>query len=187
MAELLPPNTTQQTGIEREIRSEPKPENRGHDTLFRKRDAQPISVTLIKIDTAIANYLRDKIKPVIIDNNKQLVVPVLYANAERWKQIRKDGVLRDNSTRVQTPLVMFRRSSVARSAYTSPVNRYLERNYATGWNRHNSYDKFAVLNQITPSRKLISVKLPDYISIAYDFLIWTDYIEQMNDIIEQVN
>jgi hypothetical protein len=29
--------------------------------------------------------------------------------------------------------------------------------------------------------------MPDYVNLAYDFMIWTDYIEQANDVLEQVN
>src|SRR5512135_2508849 len=181
------PDTILERGFDQDTRVEPPGENRANATMYTERDARPISITLQRIDTALITYLRDKIKPAITDRGKIIVVPILYANAERWKQIRKDGVLRDNSTRVQTPLIMMHRTGVTRNPYTSPMNRYLDHTYQTGWNRHNSYDKFAVLNGIIPSRKLISTKVPDYINLAYDFMVWTDYIEQLNEIIEQIN
>lgn len=181
------PDTILERGFDQDTRVEPPGENRANATMYTERDARPISITLQRIDTALITYLRDKIKPSITDRGKIIVVPILYANAERWKQIRKDGVLRDNSTRVQTPLIMMHRTGVTRNPYTSPMNRYLDHTYQTGWNRHNSYDKFAVLNGIIPSRKLISTKVPDYINLAYDFMVWTDFIEQLNEIIEQIN
>jgi hypothetical protein len=29
--------------------------------------------------------------------------------------------------------------------------------------------------------------VPDYVNITYEFIIWTDYVEQMNDIVEAIN
>ena len=176
-----------QRAYEREIRSEPKGENRGRDILRDSRHSTPISITLMKIDGAILTYLNDQIKPVVEDDAKQIIVPIRYANAERWKQVRKDGVLRDGAGRVQTPIILFRRTSIRRGGLTNPVNKFVDRTYETGWNRHNSYDKFAVLNRITPSRELVSVTMPDYVDLTYDFLLWTDYIEQMNMLIETLN
>lgn len=176
-----------QRTYEREIRSEPKGENRGFDTLRDTRHSRPVSITLMKIDGAILSHLNNAIKPTIEDDGKQIIVPIRYANAERWKQIRADGVLRDSAGRVQTPIILFRRTSIRRAGLTNPVNKFLDRTYETGWNRHNSYDKFAVLNRIHPSRELISVTIPDYVDLTYDFLLWTDYIEQMNLLVETLN
>ena len=176
-----------QRAHEREIRSEPKGEKRGFDTLRDTRHSRPISITLMKIDAAILSHLNNAIKPTIEDDGKQIIVPIRYANAERWKQIQADGVLRDISNRVQTPIILFRRTSIRRAGLTNPVNKFLDRTYETGWNRHNSYDKFAVLNRIHPSRELISVTIPDYVDLTYDFLLWTDYIEQMNSLVETLN
>lgn len=184
MAELLPPNIN--PGFDRDAQVPPQGENRGEATV-NTREAAPISVTLKQIDEAVILFLREQIKPTVVDNGKQVIVPVLYGSAERWKQIRKDGAIRDEAQRAQTPLILIKRTGVTRSKHTSPVNRHLEHTFQTGWNRHNAYDKFAVLNGQTPSRQLVSVKMPDYVSLAYDVLIWTDYVEQMNEVIEQIN
>lgn len=176
-----------QTGYDRDVLVTPTPPNRGNETVWTENEPQPLSVKLKMIDTAIITHLRDKIRPTIIDDGKQIVVPVQYANAERWKQIRRDGVQRDGAGKILTPLIMLRRSGVRRAAQTSPVNKFLDRTYVTGWNRRNSYDKFALQNRMTPSRQLVSVKVPDYIDITYDFMMWTEYVDQMNDMIEQIN
>ena len=33
----------------------------------------------------------------------------------------------------------------------------------------------------------MSVTIPDYVDLTYDFLLWTDFIEQMNPLIETLN
>lgn len=176
-----------QPGIEQQDQSLDAPQNLASDTMFTERDAQPISVTLEKIDGAILAHLKNMIKPQITVEGRRILVPIEHANSERWKQVRKDGVLRDPAGRVQAPLIIWRRSAVAKNNMTSPVNKYLSRSYVTGWNRHTTYDKFAVLNGITPSREHLSVRIPDYVTLTYNFMIWTDYVEQMNDLIEQLN
>jgi hypothetical protein len=49
------------------------------------------------------------------------------------------------------------------------------------------YDRFAVVNGIKPSKQIRQVMIPDYIQLSYDVLIWTEYQEQMNQLIEQIN
>jgi len=160
--------------------------NRARETMFDERDSTPISFTLQRVDGTILGHLRD-MQLYVEDDNKRIKIPIEYANAERWKQVRKDGYLRDGTGRIQTPIILFRRTAMAKHSYTSPVNQFLDRTYQTGWNRYNSYDKFAALNRITPSRETISVKIPDYHNITYEFLVWTDYVSQMNEALEQIS
>jgi hypothetical protein len=174
-------------GYERDVRVEFDGNNRGDDTVRTERHGSQLSITLKRIDTAIMLHLRNHVRPVIVSNGQQIIVPIEYANAERWKQARKDGYIRDKNGKLQVPIILFRRTSIKRNALTNPVNKYVDRTFVTGWNRYNTYDKFAVLNRIVPSRELVSVKMPDYVDLAYDFLVWTDYVEQMNDVLEMVN
>ncbi len=174
-------------GYERRVRVDPKEQNRAHDTLKDTSQPAPIVINLEKVDTTISNYLRDHIQPTVMDGGKQIIVPVEYANAERWKQIRQDGVLRDGPAKIQAPLILFRRTGIRRAPLTNPVNRFVNRTFRIGWNKHNTYDQFAVYNRILPSKKLMKVTMPDYVNLMYDFLIWTDYVVQMNAIIEQIN
>ena len=50
----------------------------------------------------------------------------------------------------------------------------------------NRYDKFAVQQGLNKQKELYSVAVPDYVTVQYDFIIWTSYIEQMNKIVEQI-
>lgn len=161
--------------------------NRGLDNKLDDNDQSPIQITLMSIDETIVNYLNDTIKPTVIDNETVRMVPVLYGTPERWASFRKDGVIRQpNSDKLQTPSIMIRRRSVERDKMTNPVNKYLETAYETGWNRRDVYDKFAVLNGIRPSRQFHAVVIPDYVTISYDVVIWTEYESQMSDVIGQI-
>jgi hypothetical protein len=46
------------------------------------------------------------------------------------------------------------------------------------------YDNFAVLNNQKPQKEYMLGVIPDYINITYKLAIFTDYVEQMNQLIE---
>ena len=159
--------------------------NRGLDT--KTNGQAPLRITLMNIDETIVNYLSETIKPTIVDNGAARSVPVLYGTPERWATFRKDGIIREpNSDKAQTPVIMIRRTNIERDALTNPSNKYVEMVWETGWNKNNAYDKFAVLNNIRPSRQFHAVIIPDYITITYDVVFWTEYEEQMSDLIGQI-
>ena len=43
------------------------------------------------------------------------------------------------------------------------------------------------LYECGPSNKSAYIVVPDYVTISYDCIIWTDYIEHMNKLIESIN
>lgn len=147
----------------------------------------PIAVTLFTIDNAILRHMNERIRPVVTQNNVAVKVPVIYGNPERWKSAQKDGVMRDSVGKIQLPMVMIRRTGMKKSIINSPVNKYLERTFETGWNRRTPYDQFAVKNGITPSREYLVTTLPDYYEITYRCMIWTEYMEQMNTVVENIS
>lgn len=162
-------------------------QNRGNDTVSDQEDT-PITVTLMTIDETLINYLNDRIQPIVTQNKKQVKVPVIYGNPERWKGVQKDGVLRDNKGKIQLPIIMIRRTSLRKNnKINSPINKYLEREFETGWNKYNPYDRFAVVNGIRPVKKYITTVTPDYFDLTYECIIWTEYVEQMNKLIEQIS
>ena len=52
--------------------------------------------------------------------------------------------------------------------------------------KKNRYDKFSVQQGLNKTKELYSVAVPDYVTLQYEFIIWTSYIEQMNKIVEQI-
>jgi hypothetical protein len=147
----------------------------------------PIAVTLFTIDNAILKHMNERIKPLVTQNNVAVKVPVIYGSPERWKSAQRDGVMRDSIGKIQLPMIMIRRTGMKKSIINSPVNKYLERTFETGWNRRTPYDQFAVKNNITPSREYLVTTLPDYYEITYRCMIWTEYMEQMNNVVENVS
>ena len=60
-------------------------------------------VKLIDVDGVIAEYMASSIIPDLDENGNKLNVPLIYGNAERWNNARKEGYLRDQRGRIQIP------------------------------------------------------------------------------------
>ncbi len=161
-------------------------QSRADDT---QSDGTNISVTLYTIDNAILKYMTDRIKPIVTQQNVQIKVPIIYGSPERWKSAQKDGILRDQIGKVQLPIIMIRRTTMKKqTTINSAVNKYYDRTFYSGWNRRTPYDRFAVVNNITPSREYYNTSaVPDYYEITYRCIVWTEYMEQMNSIVENIS
>ena len=163
-----------------------KYKNRGLD--IKAEEPSRISIGLVDVDTAIIKYMDEVIQPFVVQDELKVSVPILYANPERWKNTRKDGVLRDTRGKLQIPLIMIKRDSIRKNNLNNPVNKYLERDfYSTSWNSRNKYDRFAIQNGIKESKKYVAVMYPDFYDVNYSCMIWTEYQQQMNGLVEQIS
>jgi len=147
------------------------------------------SVNLIDIDTTIIDHMTNRLKISVMDNGSLVTVPVLYASPERWKAIKRDGFLRDNQGKILLPAILINRASVTNNKDLMTLNRYLSYPVITKFDQKNKYDKFDVLNPNAgkPTKQIYNVTLPDHVIISYDCIIWTDYVDQNNKILEQIN
>ena len=162
--------------------------NRGKKTSMKGDNVKPFSIGIKDIDESIMYYFKNVIKPFVMQNGQRIEVPIMYGNPERWKNIRKDGVIRDVKGKLQIPLLVVTRSSLVKNEMSNPVKKYQELDfYSTQWNPRNKYDRFAVLNDIQESNKYVSVMYPDYYDLTYQCVIWTEYMAQMNHLIEQIS
>ena len=118
-------------------------------------------------------------------------VPVIYGSGERWKLAQKDGFYRDKNGKVQTPLVMLKRESIEkRRDLGNKLDANAPQLYITHqekYTKRNSYDRFSLLNNRIPQKEFTATVVPDYVNLTYNGIIWTDYISQLNKIIEAVN
>ncbi|MEK9767374.1 MAG: hypothetical protein VW683_00520 [Betaproteobacteria bacterium] len=162
--------------------------NRGYDNKVVQEDYQNLVIGFQDVDTAIIRYINEYIKPYVMEYGNKISVPVIYGMPERWNAVQKNGVLLDKAGVIQAPIMMLRRTSMTKNKMNIPVNRYLDRSFLSSkWNRRNAYDRFAVLNNITPSQSYVSVTYPDYYDMNYECLLWTDKMHQMNRLIEQIS
>jgi hypothetical protein len=148
------------------------------------------SITLKDVDTAIINHVNNVMKPRIREANETFKVPVMYGNEERWKAVRKRGVIRDKNGSLILPLIMLKRTEVARNdlsgqSYSHDVqNKHISVVRNASWSKDNQYDRFSVQTGTKPAYENIVTGMPTYSNITYEFILWTNYIEQMNSIVE---
>ena len=144
-------------------------------------------VTLFDIDYAIMSYLEDTVLPTLDDNGKALKIPVVYGNSERWNGARRDGIFRDNKGRIQLPLMMIRRTSIARDESLPTLKTHSSYTTLSKYSKDNRYDRFSLLSNTKPKRELYKISVPQYVEVNYECMGWTTYIEQLNSIIEQLS
>lgn len=161
-------------------------QNRAYNVRRDTDTQKDFSVTLIDIDGTVLNYLDSVISPTVTEAGRQVKVPINYASPERWKAIQKDGVIRDKNGKVQTPAIAFRRSTFQSNDNLTTLNRYLQYPVRKKFSEKNKYDKFSVMNGFNPVQELYSVAMPDHIIVNYEFVVWTDLIEQGNSIVEAI-
>lgn len=147
-------------------------------------DIKP-SVSLYDVDYAIMSYLEDVALPNLKDSqNTSIKIPVIYGNSERWNGARRQGVYRDNKGRIQLPLMMIRRTTVAKNDSMPMLNRHVSYQTIQKYNKNNRYSKFSILNNIRPSYDLYKVTMPDYVEVSYECMAWASFTEHMNIVIE---
>ena len=164
--------------------------NRAEQTSLKGDDTKNINIGLEDHDSTIMYYIENVIKPTVTQNNKQIAVPIIYGSPERWKSIQKDGFYRDKNGKVMTPLIMLKRESFEKNR---TLGNKLDGNqvhnvqyFEKGYSQRNNYDNFSVLRNQKPQKEYVLGIIPDYITITYKLSIFTDYIEQMNKLIESL-
>ena len=113
----------------------------------------------------------------------------MYGNEERWKSVRKRGVMRDINGSIILPLIMLKRISMERNIDLPRYEQDVQREHAQVvrnqlWSKKNRYDRFAVQFGNKPLYESLITTTPNFVNINYNFIIWTNFIEQMNPLLE---
>ena len=165
--------------------------NRGYLYSRTDDDIKNPSVTLMDMDSAILFYFENVIKPSVEDNSENVKVPIMYASPERWKAIQRDGFMKDKKRQTITPVIAYRRTSIEKDE-SLPQDKLDANNpnlfytFEKKFSDVNRYDNFSTQIGLLPQKEYYNVSFPDYVTLTYDFIIWTTYIEQMNKIVERV-
>ena len=172
-------------------RSARKEINRGTLRSRGSDNTKNLSVGLMDIDGAIMFYFNNVIKPVVQENDESVKVPIMYSNPERWNTIQKEGYLLDNKKQLILPLIVFKRTSIEKDDSLgvdklNPQDPKLFYTFQKKYSKENRYDNFAVQQGLNKTKELYTVAVPDYVSVTYEFIVWTSYTEQMNKIIENI-
>jgi len=169
----------------------PSNKRRENQKSVKNDDVKQFSVGLKDVDESIFYYFNNVIRPSVIQNSLKVNVPILYGSPERWASMQKDGFYRDNNGKIHTPLIMVKRDSIEKNRTlgnkmdaNNPIHfGVFEKKYS----KKNVYDHFSTVNNRVPVKEYYGVIMPDYVNLVYTCVIFTEYVEQMNKIIESVN
>ena len=146
------------------------------------------SITLMDIDNILYEYFINVINPQVEDSGGTLVsVPVRHASPERWSAIQSDGVFRDQKGQVQKPIIIFTRTNVAKDDSFIHFNRYVSVPFLKQFDSKNMYDRFSSLTNTNRQYEVHNITFPDHVVLTYDFTMTTEYVQQMNSLIERIN
>lgn len=165
--------------------------NRAYETAFEPTGDKKFSIGLKDIDEAVMWYFNNVLKLTVYQNNDTILVPVIYGDPEKWKSVQRDGYYRDSVSRIMPPLLMFKRSSVVQNR---TLGNKLDGNRAFNvqlfekpFSQKNIYDNFNVLQNQLPQKEYVVVVTPDYVTVNYRCIMWTNFVEQMDKLIEALN
>ena len=164
--------------------------NKAKQVSRRKDDVKNIQVGIYDIDLAFKAFLEKDVKPIIEENGKFIPVPVMYASPENWSAAQREGFLRDNNGKVQTPLISFKRNSLDINTEYSKLKVLTDedtsQSFIRKYSQENRYDKFSILQDQKPVQERYIVDRPDFVNIAYDLIVWCDFMEDLNKVVEQI-
>lgn len=155
--------------------------------IVKQDESKMLEISLLDVDSVIASYMENHIIPEVEQNGNKIKVPLLYGNAERWKSAQRDGYLKDKLGKLQLPLVMFKRNSIA----PNETMKFLKDHRVTyptikKYSQKHAYDRFSLLNPDFKRRfEAYDVRMPNYVTLTYEIMFWTTYTEHNNKIIEQ--
>jgi len=167
--------------------------NRGNElaSSINQADADNLSVGLETIDSAVKYYFENKIRSSVIMNGERINVPIMYATPEAWDSIQKNGMYRDKNGRILSPLIIFKRGSLdIDKTKGNKLDGNMIHNYhlfKTKYNRKNQYTPFGRIGNVSQNEEYKLIAVPDYVTVSYNCVLITDYIEQNNKIIEDIN
>jgi hypothetical protein len=117
-----------------------------------------------------------------------MAVRTVYGTPERWKSVQQDGFLRDGNGQITVPIIMLRRNTTEKAR---GLGNKIDGNtialyqvVGTKYNPRNAYDKFSILNGRIPNEQYYITTVPDYVTLIYECVVFTNYIEQNNKIVE---
>lgn len=170
----------------------PLDDQRNSENQVSRRDNYVnLKVGLTDMDDALAYYFKEVIRPRAMADKNFVEVPLIYATPERWKAAQRDGIYRDKLGKRQLPVAIFKRTSLKKVRNISnkldanrPHNFYVTQVFNSP---KNAYTDFDIVKNRVPESEYVYTVIPDFVKLTYSIIILTDYMEQMNPIIEAIH
>jgi hypothetical protein len=196
MSKLIGPAYAPNEGTVQKPFSEPtklgQPEqNRAYEISERKDGDKDFTIGIKDVDEALMYYFNNYLKLSVVQNNAKLTVPIIYGTPENWKSVQRDGYYRDQNEKLMAPLLMFKRSSITQNrdlGYKLDGNQaHNVQLFKKSFSKRNVYSNFGVLNNRVPETKYVVSATPDYVTVEYECILWTYFVEQMDKLVESLN
>lgn len=177
------PNFVQQPAVLSEVKDVVKRE----EQVRRDTDTQKnYTSKLMDVDGAILKQL-EKFQLSVVDEGAKIKVPVNYASPEKWKSIQEDGYMRDYDGNLMLPAIVYSRTNSDKDPSMPNFSPYVSYPTLKTYSPKNRYTQFSTLiGQNVPVREVYQVAMPDSMVFTYKFIIWTEYVEQMNTLVERL-
>lgn len=158
-----------------------------------RRDSDKVKVPKISLydhDYAVFYQLSEVANLQLNDNGIMIPVPVMFANSEKWAQIRQHGYMRDIEKKAMAPVMVLRRTTITPddriskldlNHYEPSIKIFPMRNF------NMQYDRISGQLKTVSSNEYFLVNTPDYVRISYELIVWTDLNEQMNEVVQAIN
>lgn len=145
-----------------------------------------ITIGFYDIDETILNHL-NRLNLQVKDGGEMIKVPITYGSPEIWTSATTHGYLRDNQGKLILPIIAFKRTTSENDVSLQYFNRYLNSSVLKKYSTKNKYTKFSLLTgQNAPINEVYNIIFPSHMVMNYHFIVWTEYVEQMNSLIENI-
>jgi len=154
---------------------------------------RPVAVSLYDVDYNVKWYIENIVVPGIIQLGKISDIPVEFASPEKWAGIQSSGYLRDPEDKVLCPVIVIRRTGMSSrtDVNPSPIFRdiFIKDSsnaliFQKKYSKENRYDQMSLLSR-PPLKEYYAIDLPQYVELQYDITVWTERLDQLNDVVEQ--
>jgi hypothetical protein len=166
--------------------------NRAREVSQKKDDTDKNFYIGIKdIDEAIMYYFDNVLKLSVIQNNTRVPIPVIYGSPEVWKSVQADGYYRDGYSKLMSPLLVYKRTSITQNRNLgNKIDGNSVRNvqlFERGYSRRNVYTRMDAFQPRAEEKEYVVSITPDYVTIEYECIVWTSFVEQMDKVLEALN
>lgn len=146
-------------------------------------DKFQLHVGIQKTDQVIMNYIKYVMKPTVYEYDGSLLqVPVVYNGAQRWVQVRQRSYLVDTNNNPLYPVISFSRTNTKTTGELLNIN--------TGGhviqmqNRYSKDRPYSEIDKVPYKRKYINIGFPRNMQFQYQFQMFTNNHEHMNQLIQ---
>lgn len=156
------------------------------ENIRRDTDSQKnFSIGLMDIDETILNHIIYNLKPEVIQGGIVKKVNCKFAPSELWTAMKKESFVRDYVGKFQLPAIVLKRTISTNDEDRKFFNRYLNETVVQTHSPKNRYTKYSALNgKNVPVNELFHITFPSHMKLTYKCIIWTEYVEQMNKLVE---